>query len=193
MAEVAKYLTALFIRYGILKEADRALYNYCFELVLIFISNFFAIILIAVFTANVVPTIFYLLGFWPLRMLAGGYHAKTPGRCFAMTLFFFLLFLASFLLPTSIQKNLIPIFVIFSIVIIFLIAPVDCPNKRFREKQRRSLRLKSRLVIIVFSMIVLCSSHIYFLLSYALSFGTVVTAFSLLLSTVQSRREGGGN
>lgn len=187
MAEIAGRITGLFIRWGILTENDRLSYAYCFELTFIFLSNLLSILLLAVITKNLMPTIFYLVGFWPLRLLAGGYHAKTPGRCFAITLLFFLLFLATLCLRVLICKILMYIGLFISIFTIFVLAPVDCVNKPFREGQREALRLKSRFTVSILSVVTLFSLCLNEYYSYSLSFGMSIAGLSLVLSTIQSK------
>lgn len=189
MAKVAGWLTDFFIRYGVLSETDRGLYAYCFEGVLIFTSNFLAILLIACITGRFVPTTFYLIGFWPLRMLAGGYHAKTPGRCFAMTLLFFLSFLLSLNLDMLVQRVIIMIFLPLSVLVVFLLAPIDCPNKRFQDGQKKLLRRKCRIVSVALSCLTLFILHFSITFSYAVSCGMAVTAISLMLAIGQNSRE----
>lgn len=193
MAELARRLTNFFVRHGVLLETQRTTYAYCFELVFVFASNFIAILIIAAVTKTFLPTVFYLIGFWPLRMLAGGYHAKTPGHCFCMTLFFFALFLLSLFCNTKIQSVLIWIFVFFSVFVMFLVAPIESPNKRFREGQREQLRRKSRFTVSVLAVTVICGVSVSIRFSYALSCGMAVTAVSLILAILLNGREGSDN
>lgn len=193
MERIAKNLVDFFIQHSVLSETDKVLYSYCFELLLIFVSNFFAIIFLSIVSGKFIETIFYLFGFWPLRMLAGGYHAKTPSRCFAMTLLFYIVFLLSCLFNKNIQSILVPFFLVFSIIVVFRFAPIDSPNKRFKDGQREKLQRKCRFTVIPLSMISLFGLHICYHFSYCLSFGMLVTALSLILSVINSRQEGGDN
>lgn len=79
---MAQRLSSFFILKKIIKEEERAVYDYCFEVFLSTVINFMAIVILAFASRTVIPTIFFLVGFIGLRVTAGGFHAETPIGCF---------------------------------------------------------------------------------------------------------------
>ena len=78
---MAKKLTDFFILKKIIKEEEKNVYVYCFE---VMISSFVYLVLfftIAIVLKCLLQSILFLTGFWIIRSVAGGYHAKTYTRC----------------------------------------------------------------------------------------------------------------
>ncbi len=102
---MSKKLTDLFILKKIIKEEERNIYIYCFEVI---ISSFIYLVLfftIAIVFKCLLQSILFLTGFWIIRSVAGGYHAKTYAKCHALFISnqIFMILLCS--LPAVVLKN----------------------------------------------------------------------------------------
>lgn len=83
---MSKRLSSFFATNSIIKQEDAEVYEYSLEILFSTILNFVAVIIIAILTRKSLLTLLYLLGFIPLRLIAGGYHADTHFRCFGVLL-----------------------------------------------------------------------------------------------------------
>lgn len=78
----------------------------------------------------------YLIGFVPLRVFGGGYHAKTHLSCILFFSSFFLLFI--FLKDILQTAPYIEIFLCFFVLILVLLfAPVEARNKPLSVESRK--------------------------------------------------------
>ena len=71
---------------GIIRSEDIEAYSYSIEVTLATIINFISIVVIAIIFGRFVEMIVFAIGFVPLRMLKGGYHASTHIGCVLMQL-----------------------------------------------------------------------------------------------------------
>jgi len=84
IAQMSKKIALFFISNRIINEEDKEVYEYSLELLLSAVLNFSAVIILAVCTGKIMEASLFVLGFVPLRTLAGGYHAKNHFRCFSI-------------------------------------------------------------------------------------------------------------
>lgn len=181
-------LSSLFISQGVIPAEDREVYEYSFETLLSTLFSFLVLFIIAIITGTIGYTALYLAGFIPLRLIAGGYHAKNHGRCFIilMCAYAVFLFLLNFL-PTEIMMTSIILPTVVSVVLVFLIAPSDDSNKPMSNDVKAIGRKKSRVLVmsyalIVFALIVLVSDP---RIPLSIALGNVTLSISLLANMVK--------
>ena len=85
---------------------------------------------------------------FPLRKNAGGFHARTKGRC--------LLFSAAMLLVSVIcfvqvgcSESVYSLIAVFSFFVIFMMAPVENDNKILDQTEHRIYRKRTRLILLL--------------------------------------------
>jgi accessory gene regulator B len=178
---MARKMSSFSISNGIIKEEEREIYNYSFELLLSTIINFGFIIIASIIFNKVVQTLFYLIGFLPLRRVAGGFHAKTHLRCFFVLLASYFMFLSILILIADQSINiLILAILLFSLCIVFLFSPIEDKNRPISLTEKDIFQRKSRIIIlfliIVVSILTLYSKQ----LALSLSLGVLTVDFSLI-------------
>jgi len=187
---MSKKISSFFISNNIIKEEDKEVYEYSLELLLSTILNFAAVIIIAIFTGKILEATLFVLGFVPLRALAGGYHADTHFRCFLILLFTYSVFLVIiFFIPAKLVFATAIIIMLISILLIFILAPVENSNRPFSEKERKTLKKKSRIGILVYAAIVLCLTLLFSnkIFGFSLAFGIFSVSFSMLASVIKDK------
>lgn len=113
---------------GIIREEDRELYIYGLQQGFIIIWNILTTVTIGIILGQVWESILFMFAYFPLRSCAGGYHAKTPLRCYLLSIIMAIAALISMRLP--IWNSVIGLVsVIGSSVVILLLAPVEDSNK----------------------------------------------------------------
>ena len=93
IARMSRSISSFFIVHGVISKDEREVYNYSFEILLATVLNFLVVVILAIVSRTIPQTVFYLLGFLPLRQIAGGYHAKTHFRCLLILIFSYIVFL----------------------------------------------------------------------------------------------------
>ncbi|MCL2221562.1 MAG: accessory gene regulator B family protein [Oscillospiraceae bacterium] len=192
IAQMSKKLSSFFIAHEIISVDDREVYEYSFEVIISTFISFLALAVFAIITCTVGYTALYLLGFIPLRVVAGGYHAKNHFRC--ITLFMciygtYLLLLTLF--PYELLLQLIVATSALSLALVYLLAPSEDRNKPISDEQKAIYKRKSKIVIICFAAIIgVLSVFISDLrIPLSLSLGNLTVAISLLTNFAKNKKK----
>jgi len=179
---MSKKAAASFAEYGIIAERDKDVYAYCFELLFATLFNLFAVVAVSAVSKTLRETTLYLLAFIPLRQVAGGYHAKNHSRCFVILMGVygaFLLLLGN--LGLWHMRVVIWICLPLSGLAIFILAPIDDPNKPISHEEKIMFGKRSRASVAIYASLAIL---LYFTLpglvwSFAVVYGMMSVALSL--------------
>jgi len=150
IASVSRKITEIFINNNIIKSEDKEVYSYGLEYI---ISSALPIIL-----ALTVSLIFritgiviaYMLTFILFRVCAGGFHASSHLKC--QILFYTVLAISVssvkliVLFNDASARHITVLVSAAASAIIFLLAPVDCPNKPFSRDEYIKFRNRTRIL-----------------------------------------------
>lgn len=142
---------------GIIPRENISIYAYGMELLISSICGIVSLILISVALGHPFVWLPYLLGFVPLRVTGGGYHAKSHFKCIA--LFSSLFLLVTCLYQTfAISRQCLLISVVVATTVVLFFSPVEAYNKPLNNIRRKHVRASSLLfaagtILIVFSSI----------------------------------------
>jgi accessory gene regulator B len=155
IAKMSHKVSSFIIDHGIISETDRDVYEYSFEILFSTFSSTVALVILSIASATELNTLLFLLGFVPLRLVAGGYHAKTHFICLLILMFTYAIFLiivsfipANYIIPATITSFLL------AGVLVFLLAPSDSTNKPLSSKETIRFKTKSRIAIACYSIVV---------------------------------------
>lgn len=141
----------------IMKEHEGA-YVYGVQLLLSTLINISCIALISTAVGCSFAWIPFLLGFIPIRVTAGGYHAKTPLLC--SIIFCGMYSIGIVLLEAINDAALIPVCLLNSIaaiVIVYLYSPLPAQNKPLVQAERGKKRDLSIAIVFVLFLIMVVS------------------------------------
>ena len=150
LSRVAQGLSSFFICRGIIKNDDREVYDYCFEILLSTVLNSLIILILSLLSSTFVNTFWFLLGFLMIRMTSGGFHAKTHLNCMLLLVAVYLGYL--FLLDLILKYDYIRIAIslgIFSWACVILFSPVEDANKPLDRKEINKYRILSNIIIVI--------------------------------------------
>ena len=188
--QVAHYFTDTLIKKNVAVEEDREYYNYCFELMFSTFLGIGSILLLSIWLNLFVETICYLVAFISLRRTSGGYHADTNLGCFLLSLLFYAVFAGSvatfspkFYLPLAVGE------VLFSILVVYMLSPVEHKNRPFTSEERALFFKWSRTLSLIYSIIILLLLILFPFLcigrfTFCFSQGLLVNAISLLIPSI---------
>lgn len=142
LLQLSKSIVSVWSKEGIVAVDHEEAYVYGVQLLLSTLGNIFCIALISTAAGCSFVWIPFLFGFVPIRVTAGGYHAKTPLQC---SLVFCGIYSIGVLLMEEINGiALIPVCLLNSIAAIlavYLLSPIPAHNKPLSqtegEKKRR--------------------------------------------------------
>jgi len=173
-------VSSFFIKQKIILEEDREVYEYSFEILFSTMLGFITMTAIAVITDTIFYTLFYLIGFIPLRVVAGGYHAKNHFLCFIILIITYSLFLFTFLIPLEHMIFLLTIGTLASVVLVFILAPSEDQNNPISMSNVARLKKKSRIIILICASFVGVS--IYFTPDIKIAFSVMCGFFTVSIS-----------
>ncbi len=154
LEKISDSIAFYLIKNRVLDIEKRELYTYGIEVVLLNGGILLSMMLISLLMNELIHYLFFAAVFCSLRVTAGGYHARTAGRCFLISNGIFLLSVLGkrFLLLLDVPE-IIPVLGILSIIGIFLTGPVERKQEMVSiEKQRRH---KKKLNIILLCNLIL--------------------------------------
>lgn len=170
------------------------LYEYCFVLVLSTVTSVLSIILIAVLTKTVLPSVIILISFLACRMCCGGYHARNHLLCYITTLLNHLCCLGLYILFLR-HNNILIILGInsFSLCSLFFFAPAENSNNPMSDNQRKHHVIQCRVIAVL--TVILSLFEIYFLSLqnplFCASIGIFSASLSMIVSLIINKTEGG--
>lgn len=190
--KISQLLTNYFIHKGTVTADQYEVYAYGFEVLISTLVYTFIFILIAFVTRTLLASLIFWIGFFIVRTIAGGYHAKTYIVCHMLFMLNHVIVIAALKLTSlPAQKHIAFALILLSAILIFLFAPVDHPNKPFikgEEQRFRKLSCIYALFILVLAVILYAFS--FDLSEYPLSFaiGTFSAAFALTGAKIQQKK-----
>lgn len=188
--EMSQKLTAQMVCNNVVDAAKAPIYAYGIELLLSTLAGVLALVTISLFLRTPFLWIPYLAGFIPIRLLGGGYHAKTHRSCITA---FSSLYAASLVAEKAhiISSSFLLFSCASNIIIMFLFAPVVPPNKPLTAKRKMANRCFCLLLgLLNLGLGVLCSfahwSNHWLMMYFA---GSGTAGFSMLLAGVNKSRK----
>ena len=76
-----KFILTLINR-NIIEEEDKEIYSYGFNQILFIMLNFITILIIGILFNMLFETIIFMSTYIPIRIYAGGYHARKQTKCY---------------------------------------------------------------------------------------------------------------
>lgn len=164
----------------------RRIYYYGFQIVIGAIVKLLILFILALITDTIVPAFLMSIAFASLRMLAGGYHMDTYGRCLALSISMFIGFSIVARYTYSIfNAYQIVIFAVLTIVFsgfsLYKWAPSDNPNRPITElSEINKFKRLSILYMIIWTLAatVLIYYKLY-MIFLAIAFAVLLEVFSI--------------
>lgn len=155
MSFIAKYTDQL-ANDGTIAEGDKDLYEYGLKQGLLLITNLITVALIGYLFGLFWQSVVFMAAYSPLRSFAGGYHARTPLRCYLLSI---LLVIVSFGVVRYINwtETSVIIMLLMSCSIISYYSPTEDPNKPLDTVEMIVYKKRARITLVIEALIVLIS------------------------------------
>lgn len=154
MEYIVKKITNSFMSSKTINSDNRDVFEFGLIIALQVLFSTIGLVIIGFLLGYVIETIIFLITFSAIRVNAGGRHAKTVIRCFAIstTILVTSLYCVNFL---SFHRYLYFLMLLFSNVIIVLYSPVDSSEKPLSDKLKVLCRKRSLITISIIDCIIL--------------------------------------
>lgn len=165
------------------------LYEYAIYIILSSAFHMATVIVLGLVFNLLTESLVFYLSFIAIRKFAGGYHAKTPTRCYLfsivsnMIMFYLIKWLNG---ACTLFVYLFMMIGLFCLVEILLISPLDTENNPLTGQEKKMYRmLTSIITILIFIISSLCFFKGYRNIGSSMICGVVMSALVLLMRKIQ--------
>ena len=143
--KVAVKITANLERENVIASEDRELYVFGIQQGLTMILNFATMIIVGLVIGVFWHILVFAFAYMPLRSFAGGYHAKTPLRCYVAStaMVVFVAVSARIVIYSSLLMVALPILALVCATVILILAPLGSENKPLDDIELKVYKKKT--------------------------------------------------
>lgn len=165
------------------------LYEYAIYILLSGVLHLISVVALGLCFNMILESLAFYCSFILIRKFAGGYHAKTPTRCYIFSVITSVVALCLIKLIGYSNSVYYYIFVAFEILcVLFIIvrSPLDNENKPLNAKEKKIFRILSVVISLLLFVISLLLKWVGFdILSVSVSFGIIMCAVVVFLREFQ--------
>lgn len=189
IAWLANYLVRVLLKNEIIETDKIEIYQYGYEIIISTIITFLIVLISGIILDCLPAAILYFLIFAVMRQICGGYHAQHYWSCntlFAVVTVSMLLLFKFF--PMDGIGAIHYTFLLFSVLVVFVYAPVENENKPISEKRKVLFCKISRGAVVIIALV---SCSVYMLKSpytKLIDLALMAVAVSILVGGVKERR-----
>ena len=186
IAELSEHITQKLVEYQAIQSEERELYRYGIQQVFNIICNLITIVVIGLLLNKVWESLIFTTAYIPLRSYAGGYHAKTPKRCYLFSCMMIIAVLLAMKI-LSLGSFICSCLAVTGSICILIFAPVGTANKPLDDKEKWVYRKKTRWILLFeILFFVLATVSNLTTLSMTLSFSLFVSGGMVVLGIVSN-------
>lgn len=193
MKQFANAITSFLLDEKIIEIDELEIYRYGTEQILINFMVFVSISIVAAIYNLWIATISMFVGFMPIRMIAGGYHANTIRKCNILT---FSVYISNMFAIQKLRDEItypqFGMLCLITVILIFLFAPVDHRNREIRKEKKEHVKRYSKVIATVlatFSIIMVAVSNEIDIIPLGTMMGAFTASVSLFIGSIKRRRE----
>ena len=179
ISKLSLKITNILINRAAIQNEDKELYEYGFFILLSQILYFIIAIIIGIILNLILESIIFYFAFQFIRKYAGGYHAATETRCEIMSTLSIATCISVIKLSQLYNFNIVLLIIsAISAVCIFVLCPLDTPEKPLSEKEFIHFRKISWLILLFIVILIV--------LAYCFKFSLILVplCMSLILESV---------
>lgn len=173
------------VRSNVIKEEDAEIYIYGINQIFVSVLNVSSALIIGLILGMLLESVIFLAAYIPLRSFAGGYHAKTPVRCYFTSVF---LIFAVLLFCKYIPFNLLlhgGILIINSAICAFL-CPVQDNNKPLDAVECKRYKKIAIVILLIEACAWMIAPFVIYMLGKIISIAIFLETIMLLLGKIKT-------
>lgn len=177
------------IRQDIIQEEDKELYLFGIQQGFALAIDILTFFLIGLCLGMFWQALVYLASFMPIRVNAGGYHARTRGRCYVYSC----IMNTIALLIIKISSGYIMAYMVLSVaacVVVWFLAPVEDENKPLDEMEEKVYRHRAHIAICFDIILCAVSSFLSEKIFFCICLAIIANGFMSVTGYVANKRRG---
>lgn len=169
------------------------LYEYAAYIVLASAFHIATVITLGLCFNLLVESLVFYFSFIFIRKFAGGYHAKTPTRCYIFSVISSIIML--YLIKWFNSLNLLFVFVLLvfelnCILLILLISPLDTEKNPLNNGEKKLYRIVTTIIsVTIFIVSTLCVFTGFRNIGYSMICGIIMSAIVLFMRKIQDMKK----
>lgn len=184
---IASYLASKAIKYEIIKQEYRELYEIAFSTLFFSVITWSTLLILGVIQNCIWGCIVFFVAYLPLRVFSGGFHLDTKIKCYCFSFAVFIVFLT--LYSYELYTSKIYLFcLIFAVPVIFSMAPQENKNKPLCKKEYVRNR---RAVYFILTVEATILTGLYFAKKtsafYFISYAPILMAYLLIIGKAENK------
>lgn len=186
LSKFAQNVALFLCRKNLIKNHKIDVYAYGFEILFSEIINWFITLIIAIYTNTVIETAIYMFVFINMREVQGGYHCKSHIGCIITSTLVYLLYIFMlFYTSGNYIINISLLGLVFNLIIVFMVAPVEHPNKPIRTEdlnRYRKLSIKNSCLYSAIAIVLILLQYKFTIkYGYSIFIAQVTASVSMLI------------
>lgn len=165
------------------------LYEYAVYIILSSAFHIITVIALGLCFNLLVESLVFYFSFIAIRKFAGGYHAKTPTRCYVFSVISSIIMLCIIKYANSVGNiftYLLIIFELLCVVLIILMSPLDTENNPLNSYEKKWYKTLAVLIsVCIFIISLFCVLTELRNIGYSLICGVIMSTLVLLMRKVQ--------
>ena len=192
LSKVSGCLAGKLAKSNIIKEEDFEVYQFGIESFIMKACHLISYVTIGLLFRRLPELLVFLTAFIPLRECSGGYHAKTPLKCYILSCGTVITFLCLLLFIPVDKTQYSIILAVISSLILFFIVPVETENKPLSDAEVTYYKSKAGFIIIIELGLVLIFrmvlwNELSFILALSLTYELIIALAGLSAKLAVSR------
>lgn len=189
LARLAGKIGNNLVHSGVIKEEDAEIYIYGINQILTSVLNVSSALIIGLIFGVFTEVAIFMAAYIPLRSFAGGYHAKTPLRCYIFSVIM-LIIVSIGMKCISIEEWIYYVILAAAASVVLILAPVEDRNKTLDEIERKVYKKRTILIAAVeFTLALLLKLLMLDNLFIATAYSFVVLSLMLIAGKAKKRFE----
>ena len=189
MEKFSSKFIEFFVSNDLIKNEDKEIYEYAVNIILSSLIHIATVMIIGLCFNLFIESLVFYFSFIAIRKFAGGYHAKTPVRCYAFSVISSIIVLCLIKLSNSvcfIFTYVLIMLELFSVVLILLISPLDTENNPLNSREKKLYKMLAVLIsACVFTILTLCVFTGYRNIGFSMICAIIMSAIVLLMRKFQ--------
>lgn len=176
------------VRSGVVKEEDAAICVYGINQILAYALNVSSTLIIGMMFGVLLEVAVFMTAYIPLRSFAGGYHAKTPLRCYIFSVIM-LIIISIGMRYLSVAEWVYYAVLSAAILVVLVLSPVEDQNKPLDETERKVYKKRAAIIAAV-ELVIGLAFKLFGLdsLFVAMVYSFAVLCFMLVIGAVKNKR-----
>lgn len=148
LRSISEKLTVSLVKSSIIDSEDEELYQYGILQGFRIILNLVSALIIGLAFGKLPEIVLFMTAYIPLRSYAGGFHAKTPLRCYVLSVA--MLCVISIGLQKIIFSDTVLYIISFAAAaVVFIVSPIEDKNKPLDADEIRVFKKRARMILAV--------------------------------------------